>query len=497
MVDKAISADAETEIEEADDAEPGAVKREEPIKRARKSDPFADAFEAAEKELDPDEADKVKQASPKKAKADAATDSQADKGKPAAKQAGKKPDAQAKTTKAAGKENDDESDDDEPDAAAAPKDDGDREDEDDRKLAAPKKAQASDKTEASEAAKSDDDKAKQPLAAKRYWPRERREAFAYQPRDVQEAWLKEAPVPYGHWSDEQKAGFGKLPLEAKELLLEQAQEIERGYGQKFQALAGERKMNDAIKAAVSPEMRTFMEQQGVDEPAAFKRLLDAQYFSMKDPVGYIRRFIATARIDPRQIFPSAGGENATDQTQGAQPVPMPQADILSHPVVSAMVTQVHALTQAMQSDREQRARDDDRRLNDEIGRTLGTADEGGNSRYPLIRILAGPMAELIEAEPERFGAMSVDQKISEAYRLALESFPELTPPKTTPKPAPTPPAEEAADEDAEDDSEAERQAEKLKKAATKKSKTPQSAPSNGGDPFARAFARAERQIGHR
>jgi flagellar M-ring protein FliF len=38
---------------------------------------------------------------------------------------------------------------------------------------------------------------------------------------------------------------------------------------------------------------------------------------------------------------------------------------------------------------------------------------------------------------------------------------------------------------------------KLKQAATKKSKAPQSAPSSGGDPFARAFSKAERQIGQR
>jgi hypothetical protein len=74
----------------------------------------------------------------------------------------------------------------------------------------------------------------------------------------------------------------------------------------------------------------------------------------------------------------------------------------------------------------------------------------------------------------------------------LQGFPELTPPKKTVTPAPVDEPEEE-----ETDSEEETQAEKLRKASTKKSKTPQAAPSNGGDPFARAFARAEKRVGTR
>ncbi len=477
MVEKTAAVAAETETEE-DEGETEA-QRAEPLNRSQKADPFAAAFEKAEREVDGEaEPAPKKTAKPKPVKSE-------DEGEPEEKPA--KAERPVKKAKPAPKDEDEASDE---------ASDTEDEEADDAKpkgkvAKAPEKDEKADKTAEAEPKAKPEPKPKQPLTAKQWWPKERREAFQYQPREVQEMWLTERPVADAHWSEEQKANFAKLPQESQEVLIVQARELERGFNTKFQALAAERKTIEAMKAAVSPEMRAHMEKLKLDEPAVFSRLLAVQAQSMKDPVAYARDFITRNRIDPRQLFPAATGEDGTEQPPAHQAYQQ-QADIASHPVVNAMAAEIHTLKQAVETEQQKRAQEDDRRRSEELEQVLSEKDEEGNSRYPYIRVLSAPMSEIIESDPERYRSMGVKEQIAEAYRLALANFPELTPPKKTVAPAPVDEPEEE-----ETDSEEEAQAEKLKKAATKKSKTPNAAPSSGGDPFSKAFSRAERQIGHR
>jgi hypothetical protein len=477
MADINAAADIDTD-EDAEPAEETQAQKKEPLTRGRKEDPFGAAFEAAEKEVEGEPAPK-KPAKAAKVKAQEPDDEDEpeEKPKPAKKPAAK--DAKAKEQAEKGDE--------EPDDADAESDDEDEDEEadDEAKAKADAKAKKAEKLAA--------EKAKKPLAAKQWWSKERREAFAYQPRHVQETWLEEAPVPDVRWPDEQKAAFAKLPREGQEMYLTQAKELERGYNDKFQSLAGERKAFEAIKNAVTPEMRALMEQRKLDEPAVFKRLMDLQLQSMKDPYGYIKSFIDNNRLDLRHIYPAAAGDTGEDQQHASPRTNMQQpADITSHPVVHALLGEINTLKEAVMSDRQQRELEGERRRADEVNKAVTDKDEEGNSRYPYIRILSGPMAEIIESDPERFSSMGVKEQIAESYRLALDAYPELTPPKPS---APPPKIDESEDEDAE--AEKEDESAKLKKAATKKSKAPQTAPTTGGDPFERAFSKASRQIGQR
>lgn len=495
MVDKVQAAAGAVDDQDIDDAgdEQPASERKEPIVRQRKGgDPFADAFEAAEAEVEgePEPAPAKKSPAKAKTKTDAEADEPAEAAKGPAKQKAKKPEKGAKK----------------PDGNEAGEDRGEGDEDgpedvgDDVPAKVAKKAAGKDAPDA--AAKPAVEKkaaaTPEPLVAKAYWPKEKRDAFQYMAREVQERLLAEAPEPHAHWSDDQKSAFARLPRDAQEVVLVQAQEIERGYGQKFQALANERKLAEGIRNAVPANLRKTMAERGLDEVGVFATLLKYQQQSMQDPVGYIRQFIATNRIDPRRLFaaPQPGGEGGGDLQPGQPGSAPPQADLRSHPVLAAMLAEISALKDAVTGDRKQRELDDDRRRNDEMSKALAETDEGGNSRYPYIRLLADPMAQIIESDPERYGSMGVKEQIADAYRRALQQYPELTPPTLVAKPAPQAAADEP-DEDEDAEAEREAEAEKLKKASTKKSKTPQTAPSMGGDPFARAFSRAERQIGHR
>lgn len=438
MADPISPATAADTQQDSDEDEESAAGEREPVRRTRHADAFADAFEAAEKELEP--------GAKKPAKPNAKAAEPEEKAKPEPRPTPKR-------------QADPEADDADDDA-----EDGDR----------------------PTAAKSER------LEPKSYWPRDRRDSFAYQPRSVQEAWLAEAPAPPVHWPQDMKDNFGRQPREAQEAWLTQSQHLERGYSQRFEQLAGERKLAEGIRSAVSPQQRALMQERGLDEVGVFGALMRLQQQSMEDPIGYIRDFATKNRIDLHALVgdpASAGG-----QQNGQNGAPM-QADISSHPAYRALKAEFDALKGTVTNDLQQRQQEQERRIAEDMDRVLAERNEGGDPAYPFVRVLAGTMAEILERNPERYGSMGIRDRFVEAYNIALESFPELKPVQRPAQPKPSP-ADELDEDDADPEDEAE--AEKLKKAATKKSRTPQSAPGNGrGDPFARAFSRAEKQVGHR
>ena len=308
---------------------------------------------------------------------------------------------------------------------------------------------------------------KAPREAKKYWSKSRQEAFRLQPREVQDEWLEAEPEPDGRWPTDTREAFAKLPRDAKEVVLAQLNEADRGLAQKFQALAAERRLAEDIRNAVPAPMRAHMQQRGLSEPQVFAKLLGYQHEAMTDPVGYVRRFIVQNKLNPAEVLGAAGQQNG--QT-GAM-----QADVMSHPAVRALKAEYDALQHSIAMNREQHAQEEARRFATEFEGVTQETDGEGNSLYPYIRLLADPMARIIESDPELFSSMATKEKFATAYRLALQEFPELSPPRRTAK---SPPADEQEDEPAQAELE-EKRAAKLEKAITPKSRTPQTVPAKG------------------
>lgn len=461
-------------------------------------DPFGAAFDAAEAELTPAKA--------KKAKAPAAEEDDEDEPAPdrkplkAKKQADAEDDAKADKKRQAPdkKAADAEKPVAKKPAKAAPADDGDETEEDDEPAAKPAKKAAAGEDDADAEADAEKAKPKGPLTPKNYWARERREAFPYQTREVQEAWLNEAPAPHAHWATDHKDMFAKQPREVQEAWLEHTQSVERGYGRKFEELAGERKLATEIRETITPEIRTQMQQFGLkSEAEVLKGLLHLQQQSVQNPVKYARDFIVRNKLDIRHFIPDDEGNWPADF--GGQNGATPQADIESHPVVRQLLAKVTSLEGRLESDVKQREENEARAVDDDMAKIIAERDETGEPRFPYIRLLGDRMAEIIESDPARFGAMGHLDGVQAAYDLALKSFPELPQTKrtATKKSKPTPVEELDGEADDEADSEEDAATVKLKQAATKKSKTPIAAPGTSGDPFDRAFAKAEKQLGTR
>lgn len=447
-----------------------------------KRDPFSAAFNEAQDELrgvedEDDEAEPEPAPAPKKKTAPKPEKKAEAEEEPEPKEPEKKPAPKAETAE-------------------------DEEEETEEVAAEPAKTEKKEEKPA-EAKEPEQKKEKGPLEAKKYWPSRKREAFKFQPRHVQEAWLAETPKPDQRWSEEQKTAFEKLPIEGKELLLERHQEFERGYGEKFEGLARERKLIEEVQKAVPPQMRTIMEQRGITESQMLGKLAQQQLFAWANPKGYIAKFIQDSRINPADLFPNlrnggqpqtAEGEQPTTQQLAPQQVNPADFDIRSHPHYQAMAARLRELEEAQTKV----AESEDERFTAEFNGLLSETDGEGNSLYPFIRVLAGPMASIIENDPDRFDGLGIKDRLAAAYYQALEDFPELTAIYMT---APT--SEPKVDEPevkpvADSSGESERLA-KLEKAVTPKSQAPAmaSASSASDDPFEKAFASAKKALGKR
>ena len=340
-----------------------------------------------------------------------------------------------------------------------------------------------------EAKASEAERKTKPLEPKKWWSARRKDAFKYQRRDVQESWLQEEPQPDQRWTTEQKEAFQALPVQARELVLERQQEIERGFGEKFEALAEERKLADGIKSAVPAELRQMMQQRGIGEVDLFGRLVAHQLHSIKDPLGFVRSFIVRNRIDPRQLFVT--GENGQLQFNGQG---SGQAGIASHPDYIALKTQFETLRRSVQQNQQRQQEIEDQQFAREFDSIMAATDTEGNPRFPYIRVVANEMAQILEDEADRFDALSTQERFEAAYNQALENFPELPAIPTT---AAKVEADEPETDDADLEDESERAA-RIKKAASPKSRTPQTAPkSDGVTSLDDALAWASKKIGKR
>lgn len=330
-----------------------------------------------------------------------------------------------------------------------------------------------------------------PLEPKNWWSGRKRDAFARMPQHIKEAWLAEAPTPDQRWTAEQKAAFDKLPIEAKELVLERHQEFERGFGEKFEGLAKERKLAEDIRKAVPPQLRTLMDQRGLSEAQVLNKLAQQQIHALQDPKGYARKFLADAGINPLDLVQiDAEGKPVISQPQHQSQAAQ---NIRAHPEYQQMAARLQQLEEQAQK----LAETDDQRFAADFDGLLSETDSEGNSLYPFIRVLAGAMATIIENDPDRYSGLSLRDRLAAAYYEALEDFPELSAIQmTAPKPAK---ADEPKPATADSDGESERVA-KLEAAVTPKSRAPALAPAGSatsGDPFEQAWQSAKKALGKR
>lgn len=302
------------------------------------------------------------------------------------------------------------------------------------------------------------------------------------PSEKPETPAVEAPEPLKapeRWTKEEKEAFAKQPRDVQEFILSRDKSFDSAFRKKSEELANDRKFAEGVREVFKdPVLRQQLQSAGVDEVGAVRKLVQLQQKYMNDPVGYISGLMRQRGIDPRVFLQSqnAQGQLQPNPAQMLAPIVGPIAERLQ------AMEQYHAAQLAEEQARQNKA------VEDTLTQVMQDLDDTGSPRFPHMERVANTMADLIESDRDgsRFGAMDPRQRLEEAYRIAVLMDPDLR-------------AEIVASEAAKKASAMETALVngRLKAAATVKPSAPTSAAESRRGGIEGAFERAQKRLGQR
>lgn len=189
----------------------------------------------------------------------------------------------------------------------------------------------------------------------------------------------DAVEPPDHWSAEERERFNAISdPEARRMVLDVRQSIERGYNRKFEDLAEERRQLsdwDKVFAPVDNDLKLA----GVSRSQAVQRLLTAQQVLQKTPEQGIRWLAQQYGVDLDNMNP-ASHEEVDPQYAGLQQ----KIGSIESTVNGFLTQQQQAQVQAVQQ---------------QIEQFRSATDANGNPLHPHFEKVQAHMAALAEKQP--------------------------------------------------------------------------------------------------
>jgi hypothetical protein len=226
-------------------------------------------------------------------------------------------------------------------------------------------------------------------------------------------------LPPDRWPAARKELFAKQPPEVQEAWLAQHKEFESGFTKKSQDLSERAKIADGVRGLFTDEHRQAMQRVGVqNEVGAVQYLLAQHDFYKRDPRGYVAAVMRNAGIDPRIYIQ---GATETPEQQGQQPEQQQQLP----PVHPALLQEIGTLRETLQnlSAREQE------RVAQQVEATIAAfesaKDDSGSLAHPHFERVADTMIELVKSDPRLRGMPDGSEKLQRAYDLAIWDDAEL------------------------------------------------------------------------
>lgn len=224
-------------------------------------------------------------------------------------------------------------------------------------------------------------------------------------------------LPPDRWPAARKELFAKQPQEVQEAWLSQHKEFEAGFTKKSQDLSEKAKIGDGVRGLFTDEHRQAMQRVGVqNEVGAVQYLLAQHDFYKRDPRGYVAAVMRNAGIDPRIYI--QGAAEAPEQ-QGQQP------EQQLPPVHPALLQEIGTLRETLSqlSAREQE------RVAQQVEATIAAfenaKDDSGSLVHPHFERVADTMIELVKSDPRLRGMPDGPEKLQRAYDLAVWDDAEL------------------------------------------------------------------------
>ena len=190
----------------------------------------------------------------------------------------------------------------------------------------------------------------------------------------------DAVEPPEHWSAEERERFKAISdPEARRMVLDVRQSIERGYNRKFEDLAEERRQLSEWDKVFAP-MDNDLKLAGVSRTQAAQRLLAAQQMLQQNPQQGLQWLAQQYGVDLNNMNP-ASNEDVDPQYAGLQQ----KIGSIESTVNGFLTQQQQAKVQAVQQ---------------QIEQFRSASDENGNPLHPHFEKVQQHMAALAERMPD-------------------------------------------------------------------------------------------------
>lgn len=197
-----------------------------------------------------------------------------------------------------------------------------------------------------------------------------------------------------NWSKEMKESFAELTDRAKQVMLEQYKYMQADYTKKTTERAEDTKFTKSIKELFAPH-REYLNQYGLSEQQAIKRLIDLDVFARQNPAGYITHAAKMLGVDLENLV------------FGADEQPKQQ------PVDSHTLQKLSMLEQKLNRYEQERAYKEQATVESEIDSFRNAKDESGELKYPLFDDFSLKIGRLLETGEAN--------TLEDAYNLATKN----------------------------------------------------------------------------
>lgn len=231
--------------------------------------------------------------------------------------------------------------------------------------------------------------------------------------------ILEAPK---HWPQQRREAFAKYAQANPEFArdwLDHTKQLEGEFTRKAQEHADTRKFADSVRELFTPEHRSVMQANNINEAAAIKWLLDVDGYARKDPAGYAKWFMQQAGLTPQQLFPEFGqGQTQQADAEWIDPEITKTREELGS--LKSTIGQLQSYIQQLESGRKAEANSANERI---IQQFAEAKDAAGNLLHPHFGELEDRMAWELQNNPELLEMAPGPDKLKAAYDIAVWANP--------------------------------------------------------------------------
>lgn len=221
----------------------------------------------------------------------------------------------------------------------------------------------------------------------------------------------EAP---GHWPKDLREQFGELAPEAQAILVERDKAFEAQATRKSQELSDQARFAEDIRGLFSDRHREAMALAGLDEIAAFRRILAVNDMLERNPEEFIQHIAQQHNVDLGLLVGSdVSGEG----------------DEVVDPMVKQLRSEIAELKEALSQTQGTLANQGIQGIQNMVTEFASGKDSEGNLLRPHFEAVSKTMGGLMEGVPELKQMPDGHEKMQKAYEMAVKLDGSLETPK--------------------------------------------------------------------